>query len=694
MRKNGIFLSIFFLAAVAVFAQNGQDALAKALELYEKDSFEKAFAAISEAVPETSKDTALKSAAANTLTDISIKEYDAKNWKNAYEGFRKALKYAPTNTRASQYYLKIRKERDVTKLVNEGAPRQKTEVQTTAGTGAGTGAAGTGTGTAQTSAESAANLAAYQLALEKLVKTEQDLEQIRQSTTSTSKENAVLKAELDKQKQDAERQLEAIRQSALTARDESQNLKAEMGQYRAVIDQLEKRVQQAGQSAGTDSKALVEMLDLYRKSMETQQTADREGTRLLSDQLAEQRKLLQLEFQTISSRNLILLAGLGLLALLVFFFIFMIVRAQLKRRRAGMAAGSAVTYGMKAFGAQPAGQEDLRLAGGESLLLEYFPGTQKSPESEQAAEEAGMYRDLLRAERIRRMHEQVKQGNLKWETVKEYIGELEKDIRVEILKVVDTRLQEGDGLDPRAVLAVLSPFLTEHDDYLREKAENLVRESLAGSAYRVRGLLTGSTEQGPQEADDSPLGLPKLMEITEKLRRVLKDRERSSTTARVARGMARVLGLSSADQDLLYKATLAHDAGYLLVDEDQLKRILGKPVLSDEDFEFIRTHTKKGLEYFKGVKLPEAFKDAILYHHERNDGSGYPKSLKGDAIPLFAKIVGVAETYVALTSMRPYREKLSFEAAVAVIRDGVGRRFDREHVDALAEAVRRMGESV
>jgi putative nucleotidyltransferase with HDIG domain len=694
MTRRGIMISILLLAAGSLFAQSGQDALAKALELYEQESFEKAFAAISEAVPETSRDAALKSAAANTLTDISIKEYDAKNWKNAYEGFRKALKYAPTNTRASQYYLKIRKERDVNKLVNEGVPRQKTETQTAAGTVGTSVGTSSAAGTSTQSAESAANLAAYQLALEKLVKTEQDLELIRQSTTSASKENAVLKAELEKQKLDAERQLETIRQSALAARDESQSLKVEMSQYRAIIDQLEKRVQQAGQSSGTDSKSLTEMLDLYRKSLEIQQTADRDNARILSDQLNEQRNLLQLQFQTLSSRNLILLSGLGLLALLVFFFIFMIVRAQLKRRRAGMAAGSAVTYGMKAFGAQPAGQEDLRLAGGESLLLEYFPGTQKSPESEQAAEDAGMYRDLLRAERIRRMHEQVKQGNLKWETVKEYIGELEKDIRVEILKVVDTRLQEGDGLDPRAVLAVLSPFLTEHDDYLREKAENLVRESLAGSAYRARGLLIGSTEQGPQEADDSPLGLPKLMDITEKLRRVLKDRERSSTTARVARGMARVLGLSSADQDLLYKATLAHDAGYLLVDEDQLKRILGKPVLSDEDFEFIRTHTKKGLEYFKGVKLPEAFKDAILYHHERNDGSGYPKGLKGDAIPLFAKIVGVAETYVALTSMRPYREKLSFEAAVAVIRDGVGRRFDREHVDALSEAVRRMGESV
>jgi HD-GYP domain-containing protein (c-di-GMP phosphodiesterase class II) len=611
VRKRAFIVIILVAAAVAAAAQTGRDALAKALVLYEQESFDKAFALITEAVPESSTDSALKSAAADTLTDIAVKEYDAKNWKNAYDGFRKALKYAPTNARASQYFLKIRKERDVTKLANEGSPRQKPETQAAASTAgapaagtsgaAGAAAAGVATGSttaaAATSAETAANLAAYQQELEKLVKTEQELEQLRQSTTSATSENIALKAELEKQKQDAERQLETIRQSALAAHDESQSLKAEMGQYRAVIDQLEKRVQQASQSSGKESPALTELLNLYRKGLETQASTNREDTRYLSDQIAEQRKLLELQFQTLSGRNLLLFGALGLLALLVLFFIFMIVRAQLRRRREGAAREPAGAYAEKAFGTEPSGQERGRLGRGDSLLLEYFPESPRAPESEQAAEETGMYRDLLRAERIRRMHEQVKQGTLKWETVREYIGELEKDLRVEILKVVENRLMEGDGLDPRAVLAVCSAFLTEHDDYLREKAESLVREAIGGGAKRARGLLAASSTEAGQE-DDSPLGLPRLQEITEKLTKILKDRERSVVTARLARSMARVLGLSAADQELLYKAALAHDAGYLLLDEDRLKRILGKPVLAEEDFKFVRSHAKKGVEYF------------------------------------------------------------------------------------------------
>ena len=79
MRKSAFIALILVAAAVTVAAQTGRDALTKALALYEQESFEKAFALISEAVPESSTDQALKSAAADTLTDISLKEYDSKN---------------------------------------------------------------------------------------------------------------------------------------------------------------------------------------------------------------------------------------------------------------------------------------------------------------------------------------------------------------------------------------------------------------------------------------------------------------------------------------------------------------------------------------------------------------------------------------------------------------------------------------
>jgi HD-GYP domain-containing protein (c-di-GMP phosphodiesterase class II) len=131
-----------------------------------------------------------------------------------------------------------------------------------------------------------------------------------------------------------------------------------------------------------------------------------------------------------------------------------------------------------------------------------------------------------------------------------------------------------------------------------------------------------------------------------------------------------------------------------LLDRDKLKRLLGKTSLTEEDHRFIRSHARKGMEYFKGAQVPLAIRGAILSHHERNDGSGYPRGLTSPKIPLFAKIIGVAETFIALNSTRPYREKLGAESALAVVRDGIGRCFDKEHVDALAELVRHAGESL
>jgi putative nucleotidyltransferase with HDIG domain len=437
------------------------------------------------------------------------------------------------------------------------------------------------------------------------------------------------------------------------------------------------------------------MLDLYRQSIEKQGTADQETTRLLASQITEQKRMLEEQARTQSTRNLMIIGGFTLLGILLLVFLLLVVRAQLRRRRTQTAAAMTAGYPSFALGAESAQQAQGRIGGTEALLLEALPEPREAAGAEPTPGETGMYRDLLRAERLKRMHDQMKQGTLKWETVREYIGELEKGLRVEVLRVVENKILEGDGIDPRAVLAVLSPFLTEHDDYLREKAESLVKSALSAAPRGRQALLEalpGAAEAVPEQGE-APLSLRKLLEISENLKKLLKERERSVETAKVARGIARQLGFSAADAEMLYKSALAHDAGYLQLDPDRLRRIIGRQALSDADFKFIQSHARKGLDYFRGVKIPQEFKDAIVSHYERNDGSGYPKGLKAGEIPLFAKIVGVAETYVALTSARPYREKLGSEAALAVIRDGIGRKFDREHVEALIELARRSGES-
>jgi HD-GYP domain-containing protein (c-di-GMP phosphodiesterase class II) len=128
-----------------------------------------------------------------------------------------------------------------------------------------------------------------------------------------------------------------------------------------------------------------------------------------------------------------------------------------------------------------------------------------------------------------------------------------------------------------------------------------------------------------------------------------------------------------------------------MLDQDKLQRIISKNEITDEDFAYIQTHPERGYEYFGEYKLPEAMKNAILCHHERNDGTGYPAGLKKDDIPPFAKIIGTAETFAALISKRAYREKRDIQHALAIISDGARSKFDAEIVDALGKVATSTG---
>jgi putative nucleotidyltransferase with HDIG domain len=697
MKRIAIALLIV-LSAVGVQAATFDEQVAQAKAKYSQGNEREAIDLLgiaSESAPSTA---AAKKTLADAYTSIGVREYDRRNFKNAYECFRSAVKLAPTNQVASEYFWRMKSEMNVDNLANEAdvAEEAAAKAAQTAQTQVAGGTAASTAGTA-TAAAPLPDLSVYTKALEKVASAEQELESLKKLTLQGRDENAALKAELEGQQREAERELAAIRQTtqeaSLAVRGENQALKYELDQQKALLDSLRGRVASTDQSSTQGTKVLTELLDQYRLSIERQGEASQQETLSIAGQLAEQRELLQLQYQAFTSRNTLIIIGLALLGFFALLLVLLFVRAQIRRRRAAQAREPMSGYSAISSGAEAIPQGQARLPRSESLMLEFYPESGEQPGGEPAAGDAGMYRDLLRAERIRRMHDQMKQGSLKWETVREYIGELEKDLRVDVLKVVEAKILEGDGVDPRAILPVLFAFLTEHDEFLREKAESLTRSALSTYVRAGQTLLPIHLEEGAKEDDESPLSFKKLLEIPEGLKKLLKERERSVDTAKVARGMARYLGFSTADTELLHKAALAHDAGYLILDRDKLKRILGKTTLEEDDYHFIRAHAKKGLEYFKGVQVPPAIRDAILSHHERNDGSGYPRGLTTAKIPLFAKLIGVAETFVALTSPRPYREKLSAEAALAVVRDAIGRSFDREHVDALTEFVRHSGES-
>ncbi len=145
--------------------------------------------------------------------------------------------------------------------------------------------------------------------------------------------------------------------------------------------------------------------------------------------------------------------------------------------------------------------------------------------------------------------------------------------------------------------------------------------------------------------------------------------------------IGRKMGLSDADQALLLHAAPMHDVGKIGTPD----HILLKPGrLTAVEFEVMKRHAVIGYELLKGSesKVLQAAATIAVSHHEKFDGSGYPHGLSGEAIPLFGRIVAVADVFDALTSERPYKVAWAVERAVDFLHSGVGTHFDRHCIDA------------
>ena len=153
----------------------------------------------------------------------------------------------------------------------------------------------------------------------------------------------------------------------------------------------------------------------------------------------------------------------------------------------------------------------------------------------------------------------------------------------------------------------------------------------------------------------------------------------SKKVARYATDIAEALGYPQERVATLRAAALLHDIGKIGVSD----RLLTKTgPLTPEDWEPIRAHPKLGVAILKHVETLSGCLAAIQYHHERYDGSGYPAGLKGENIPLDARIMAVADSYDAMTSLRPYRDgKLSHEEAVVELKRCADAQFDPKIVD-------------
>lgn len=157
----------------------------------------------------------------------------------------------------------------------------------------------------------------------------------------------------------------------------------------------------------------------------------------------------------------------------------------------------------------------------------------------------------------------------------------------------------------------------------------------------------------------------------------------SDRVAMMGRALANKLGLSRDECQDIFLCGLLHDIGKIGIPD----HILQKPGrLTDEEFAAIKTHPEIGARLLRGLRPLEKLLPGVLHHHESIDGTGYPHGLKGNEIPLMARILAVADAFDAMTSDRPYRNGMPLAKAESILREGRGTQWDCEVVDAFFAA--------
>ncbi len=161
----------------------------------------------------------------------------------------------------------------------------------------------------------------------------------------------------------------------------------------------------------------------------------------------------------------------------------------------------------------------------------------------------------------------------------------------------------------------------------------------------------------------------------------------SLRVSRYASAIGEAMSLDSTEIAALRSAGYLHDIGKVAVD----KRLFGKPgSLDPDEFREMADHTVVGHKIVSGVQFPwPRIPEIVRWHHERADGSGYPDSLALDDVPMAVRIVGLADTFDAMTSERPYREPMSLGATLSEIVRLTPQKFDPNAVQALLLQVRR-----
>jgi putative two-component system response regulator len=268
--------------------------------------------------------------------------------------------------------------------------------------------------------------------------------------------------------------------------------------------------------------------------------------------------------------------------------------------------------------------------------------------------------------------------------------EIDPDLAIVMLTAVDDAMSAALCMQRGAL------------DYLSKPLELTTLERAIGRALRRRDTLiqergisswlkeemtrrTQEVERAPQQqAELTVATLEALVNALEAKNAYLGGH--SARVAAFAATIANELHLQDEEIEQVRIAGRLHDLGMIGIREAVLDK---QGTLTEEEFEHVKQHVTIGAQILAPLTHLAPVVSFVKSHHERWDGGGYPDGLSGDDIPLGARIVGAAEVYDALTTNRPYMEKMSQEDAVARMRELAGEALDPHVMDALAAAVER-----
>ncbi len=272
---------------------------------------------------------------------------------------------------------------------------------------------------------------------------------------------------------------------------------------------------------------------------------------------------------------------------------------------------------------------------------------------------------------------------------------LSSDDSIKLL-ITDLKMPTIDGLE----------LLRRIQESGRAKLYSIVLSGVSDRRTLINTLEAGATDYmvkpcHPEQLFARLAVLDKIMALEESHKALIKDlfdvmgemlgsrdnytSEHSLRVAALSRRTAKVLGLSSDEMEVLELGCLVHDIGKIAIPDD----VLLKPGRFDKmDRRIMNMHPVIGAGFLASRYPDDRVTEIVLYHHERLDGSGYPKGLKGDEIPPLVRIVAVADIYEALVAKRPYKTPFKKDKAMQILREEAEQgRLDKDVVDALGKAL-------